>query len=283
MTESIRQILISAPGLLSGASTSPKLDIELLLSEILKVSREYLHTWPDQRLTDEQLLKFQHLLQQRQHGKPIAYILGKQAFWSLTLKVKAATLIPRPETELLVDIILQKFASIKNLSVLDLGTGSGAIALALATEQPTWQITAVDYSFDALGVAQENANYYGITSVAFIHSNWYSNLSNRKYDIIVANPPYIAENDPALHQHVLQYEPKTALISKQDGFADMIEIIDKAKYFLKKNGFIVLEHGYQQSQEVKNILRKYGYTNTQSHTDLSGIMRAASGLYQSEG
>ena len=283
MTESIRQILISAPGLLSGASTSPKLDIELLLSEVLKVSREYLHTWPDQRLTDEQLLKFQHLLQQRQHGKPIAYILGKQAFWSLTLKVNAATLIPRPETELLVDIILQKFASIKNLSVLDLGTGSGAIALALATEQPTWQITAVDYSFDALGVAQENANYYGITSVAFIHSNWYSNLSNRKYDIIVANPPYIAENDPALHQHVLQYEPETALISKQDGFADMIEIIDKAKYFLKKNGFIVLEHGYQQSQEVKNILRKYGYTNTQSHTDLSGIMRAASGLYQSEG
>ena len=283
MTESIRQILISAPGLLSDASASPKLDIELLLSEVLKVSREYLHTWPDQRLTDAQLLKFQHLLQQRQHGKPIAYILGKQAFWSLTLKVNASTLIPRPETELLVDIILQKFASIKNLSVLDLGTGSGAIALALATEQPNWQITAVDYSFDALGVAQENANYYGITSVAFIHSNWYSNLSNRKYDIIVANPPYIAENDPALHQHVLQYEPKAALISKQDGFADILEIIDKAKSFLKKNGFIVLEHGYQQSQEVKNILRKYGYTNIQSHTDLSGIMRAASGLYQSEG
>jgi len=278
MTESIRQILISSPSLLSDASTSPKLDIELLLSEVLKVSREYLHTWPDQRLTDEQLLKFQHLLQQRQHGKPIAYILGKQAFWSLTLKVNAATLIPRPETELLIDIILQRFASIKNLSVLDLGTGSGAIALALATEQPTWQITAVDCSFDALSAAQENANYYGITSVAFIQSNWYSNLGNRKYDIIVSNPPYIAENDPALHQQVLQYEPKTALISKQAGFADIIEIISEAKYFLKKNGFIVLEHGYQQSRQVNNILKQCDYKNIQCHPDLSGIVRAVSAL-----
>ena len=277
MTKSIRQILACSPKALSQVSASEKLDVELLLSAVLGVSREYLHTWPDKILNHAELIGFERLLEERTHGKPVAYILGKKEFWSLTLKVNTATLIPRPETELLVDIILNKFSAIKNLSVLDLGTGSGAIALALATEQPTWQITAVDYCSDALAVARENASNYGITSVEFIQSNWYSNLHNREYDIIVSNPPYIAEGDPTLAQYVLAYEPNTALISGQAGLADILYIIQRAKYFLKKNGFILLEHGHQQNQEVKSILRQYRYKNIQCHTDLSGKLRAVSG------
>ena len=277
MTKSIGQIAACSPQVLSSVSTCPKLDVELLLSAVLSVSREYLYTWPDKIVNQAQLISFENLLGQRKRGKPMAYILGEKEFWSLTLKVNAATLIPRPETELLVDIILNKFSSIKELSVLDLGTGSGAIALALAREQPTWQITAVDCCSEALMVAQENANNYGITSVEFIQSNWYANVHNRKYNIIVSNPPYIAEGDPALEPYVLQYEPKTALIADQAGLGDITDIIQHAKYFLKKNGFILLEHGYQQSQEVKNLLRQCAYKNIQCHADLSGTMRAVSG------
>lgn len=277
MTDSIGKLLKHSPKILSKVSDTPRLDIELLLSKVLKVSREYLHAWDDYLLTDKQCLDFHVLLQKRKDGKPIAYILGKQAFWSLILKVTPATLIPRPETELLVDVILRKFTSTKNLSVLDLGTGSGAIALALAIEQPTWKITALDFSVNSLKIAQENAKNYNIVSVNFIHSNWYGNLKNRNYDIIVSNPPYIAKSDLSLNKYVLQYEPKTAFISDHFGLADITKIVHGSKYFLKKNGLIILEHGYQQNDKVKNILREHSYMNIESHSDLSGVIRAVSG------
>ena len=277
MNDSIRKLLKNYPQILSKVSDSPELDIELLLSKVLKVSREYLHAWGDYLLTDKQCLDFHFLLQKRKDGKPMAYILGKRAFWSLILKVTPDTLIPRPETELLVDVILRKFISIKNLSILDLGTGSGAIALALAIEQPTWKVTALDFSIESLKIAQENAKNYNIVSVNFIHSNWYSNLKNRNYDVIVSNPPYIAKSDLSLNKYVLQYEPKTAFISDHFGLADIIKIVDGSKYFLKKNGFIILEHGYQQNDKVKNILIEHSYMNIESYSDLSGVIRAVSG------
>lgn len=240
------------------------LEVELILSKVLQVSKTYLCTWPDHILTDNEFNGFITLLNSRIKGEPLAYLLGTQDFWTLNLKVNKSTLIPRPDTESLVELILKKSGNKKYLSVLDLGTGSGAIALSLATEQPTWNIIATDISKHTLCVAKQNALKYNIKSVRFLISDWFFALSNKKFDLIVSNPPYISKHDVNLHKIVSKYEPIKALISPKKGTADIEHIVKNATNFLKKEGYLIIEHGCFQFSSTVNSLVYYGYKKLRS-------------------
>lgn len=254
-------------------STSARLDLELLLSKILDKPREFLYAYPDYELSTLQEQDFTFLYQRRLQGEPLAYILGKREFWSLDLAIDAGVLIPRPETELLVEIVLSKCQQSK-LSVVDLGTGSGAIALALASERPTWEIIATDISEDALQVAKNNAKRLNIENVKFYLGDWCSALPEiDNFDVIISNPPYIAENDPHLKQGDVGFEPKLALVAG-NGLVAIAAIIKQAKSKLKSGGYLVLEHGYDQGKPVQELLHKNGYRDILPFKDFAGIDRA---------
>ncbi|WP_119343091.1 peptide chain release factor N(5)-glutamine methyltransferase [Facilibium subflavum] len=279
MPKTIEAALSIAKKALMAVSETPDLDARLLLAFVLDVDTSYLYTWPERMLTMKQQGDFEQLVSQRTHGKPVAYITGWQDFWSLRLKVNEATLIPRADTEIIVEVVLQKFSTRKALSVLDLGTGSGAIALALAFEKPDWQITATDISTKALAVAKDNATRYGLANITFIQSHWYENLQNQRYDVIISNPPYIEHNDVNLCLYVKKYEPMPALISAQNGLADIKEIIKKAPLHLHPDGFMIIEHGFEQAHAVEKIYRQFCFESVQTHCDLSGHKRASSAVY----
>ena len=252
----------------------PQLEAELLLAQVTQLSRAQLHAYSDRNLTTEELAALNNLLERRLNQEPIAYILGYKEFWSKSLHVTKDTLIPRPETENLVEWILNHFSKSQNLTVADLGTGSGAIAIALASEHPQWQITATDYNPNTLAVAQENAMQFQLNNIQFRLGDWFQALIHNDYDLIVSNPPYIAENDPYLPN--LAHEPKAALVAKDSGLADLTILIRDAKNYLKPNGVLVLEHGYEQGAEVRQLLQKKNYKNIQTHRDLSGLERFTS-------
>lgn len=256
---------------------NPELEAEILLCHVLKKNRAYLFAHSEELLNEEQLALFQNLLAERTKGIPIAYLTGEREFWSLNLKVNQHTLIPRHETELLVELALEKIPNEPNCYILELGTGSGAIALALAKERPQWQIVASDISEEALRVAQENAQRHHINNVTFCHSNWYDNIPQRKYHAIVSNPPYIAEQDPHLQEGDLRFEPHRALASGLDGLADLSLIIKQGYDYLLPNGVLLLEHGYDQKLNVRAILRKLGYKNVQCWQDIQGHDRVSGG------
>lgn len=257
------------------ASPTPQLDGELLLAHILNKPRSYFFTWPEALLTKEQLSAFRQLLEQRQQGVPVAYLTGQREFWSLQLKVTEATLIPRPDTELLVELALgmddlpgQKTAA--NIKVADLGTGTGAIALALARERPNWEVTAIDKSPEALAVARENANTHRIPNVRFLEGSWCSPLAEDSMDILVSNPPYIPSDDPHLKEGDVRFEPTTALVSGTDGLDDIRTITQQAVKSLKPGGWLLLEHGYDQGHGVQSILTMAGFRQVRTETDLAG-------------
>lgn len=256
---------------------NPELEAEILLCYVLKKSRAYLFAHPEKLISLEQLNQYQNLLTERAKGIPIAYLTGEREFWSMTLKVNRHTLIPRHETELLVELALEKIPNQPNISVLELGTGSGAIALALAKERPSWHITACDVSQQALEVAQENAQHHQINNVNFYHSNWFSSIPQQHYHAIISNPPYIAEDDPHLHEGDLRFEPQTALSSSQEGLADLELIIKQGYDYLLPHGLLLLEHGYDQKLNVHAILNKLGYTEVQSWRDIQGHDRVSGG------
>ena len=267
---------------LSRAKTNiASLDAELLLAHTLDKPRSFIHARPETLLTDREEDRFLQFVQRRKNSEPLAYITGKQEFWSLTFLVNEYTLIPRPETELLVETILthSQDAGNKALNVLDLGTGSGCIALALARERPRWNITAIDKSKQTLAVARENAVMLQTDNVKFIHSDWFENVPEGNYDIIVSNPPYVAANDPHLKNSSIAYEPDTALCAGIDGLLDIQHIISHAKTYLAPGGLLVLEYGYNQSQTVVDLLRTAEYKDIQSLTDLAGIDRAVVARY----
>ncbi len=284
----IREILSAAASKLSAvkenATDSVTLDAELLLAHSLRKDRSFLYAWPDKLLSNDEQAAFNVLLNKRCAGHPVAYLLGEREFWSLTLQVTSDVLIPHPETELLVEKVLQlKLPAAAK--VLDMGTGSGAIALALASERPEWQLFASDFSAKALEVAKANARNLLLNNIAFLQSNWFESLAvaqtgteqPNKFDLIVSNPPYIVSTDQHLQQGDLRYEPITALESGLDGLRDLREIIDSAPYYLTPKGCVVLEHGFDQAADVLRLLGQAGFKGCEVVKDYNGLDRISIG------
>jgi len=255
-------------------SPSSQLDSEVLMAHVLKKDRSYLRTWPEKQLNTEQFEQFDTLVKARQNGKPIAYILGERDFWSHTFHVSPDVLIPRPDTELLIETTLDLFPTQAAIQIADLGTGSGAIAVSLALEFPNAQITAVDNSEAALRIAQENASQLQCPNVNFVKSDWLNKVSITNFDIIISNPPYIDSSDKHLNGGDVKHEPKSALIAQKNGLQDIETIATEAKTRLKKNGFLLLEHGFQQGNSVKTLLESRGYKRIQQFKDIQGHTRA---------
>lgn len=258
--------------LLSG---SPALEAEVLLGHILGRNRAWLRAWPERTLTTEQCDQFTQSVTRRAEGFPIAYLIGEREFWSRSFLVRPAVLIPRPDTELLIERALDIIPAHEVAHVLELGTGSGAIAVTLAIERPSARITATDISRDALEVATLNASRLGAQNIRFLQGNWLEpNLPPRSFDLIVSNPPYIADQDPHLSQGDLRFEPLLALASGPDGLDAIREIAQSARDVLKPGGQLLLEHGYQQASAVADLLEQLGYARIHHHPDLQGHLRA---------
>ncbi len=258
-------------------SPTAKLDAEVLLSHVLGVDRVYLLTWPERLLTNSEWQTMQALVAQRANGIPVAYLIGQREFWSLPLQVNNSTLIPRPDTEVLVETALQ-LSLPPAARVLDLGTGTGAIALALKSSQPQWQVTAVDRERAAVTLAQHNANSLKL-AVAVIQSDWFAALPEQQFDLIVSNPPYIDGDDPHLQQGDVRFEPTTALVAAQQGLADLFHIIDTAPLFLAPAGWLVLEHGWQQGAAVRSQLTRQGYQQVTTVCDYANLERVTIGQW----
>ena len=268
----IKQALAQA-NTLQRISDSWKLDAELLLADSIKQSREYLFTWPSQELTESQLKKFDDYCCRRSTGEPIAYILGRQAFWDFELIVNPSVLIPRPETELLVETALEVLDDSASAAVLDLGTGSGAIALALAANNKRWAVTAVDSSESALGVARENTKLLQLSNIEFMQTSWCDGLPTDHFDLIAANPPYVETGDKHLSEGSLPFEPIAALVAGENGLADIRAIAEQSRQCLKKNSWLLIEHGFKQKQAVEKILLETGYENVECVKDLAKLDR----------
>ena len=253
------------------------LEANLILQYLLKKNRAWLISHDRDVLTDDQQQDFYALLQRRLVGEPIAYILGLREFYGLPLKVTQATLIPRPDTETLVEAAFQKNSVNVAWDILDLGTGTGAVALAIAKHRPTCNLIGVDASVEALAVAIENAQRLDLKNVRFIESNWFSDLAAERFNLIVSNPPYIAEGDCHLTQGDLRFEPRSALVSGVDGLDDIRRIIQDAPNYLKPNGWLMLEHGYDQAQSVASLLKEHGFSQIDHTQDLAGTLRVTFG------
>lgn len=260
-------------------SQSCALDAQLLLLHVLeKTQRSYLLTWPDKALTDQQQSAYQHLLQRRINGEPIAHILGQREFWGLPLFVNNSTLIPRSDSETLVEAALAQITQNKMQAgrLLDLGTGTGAIALALKSELPDWQVDAVEQNPTAVELAQRNCQHLKLP-INLYQGSWFEPLPANQYAIIVSNPPYIDSNDPHLAQGDVRFEPRSALVAQEQGLADIKWIIQSAVKHLQPSACLLLEHGFEQANAVREIFLQQGYVNVQTTQDLSGQQRVTQG------
>lgn len=249
-------------------SPTARLDIELLLAAALGKPRSFLHTWPERIVSSEAALTFASYLQRRRTGEPVAYILGQQGFWKLDLEVAPHTLIPRPETEMLVEAALELVPGFAPNRVLDLGTGTGAIALALASERPNWQVTAVDRVIEAVALAERNRQRLHLDNAKVLNSHWFSALEGQRFDVIISNPPYIASADPHLDTGDVRFEPNSALVAGVDGLDDLRLITRQAPAHLNAGGWLLLEHGYDQGAAVRDLLSGQGFEKIQTRRDL---------------
>lgn len=257
-------------------SPSERLDAELLLAAAIGKSRSFLHTWPERIVSREAAETFAGYLQRRRAGEPVAYILGQQGFWKLDLEVAPHTLIPRPDTELLVEAALELQAATP-AKVLDLGTGTGAIALALAHDRPAWQVTAVDRVEEAVALAERNRQRLGLGNVQVLASHWFGALGGQRFDLIISNPPYIAAADPHLAAGDVRFEPSSALVAGTDGLDDLRLIVDQAPEHLLPGGRLLLEHGYDQAEAVRRLMTERGFAEVESRRDLGGHERITLG------
>jgi release factor glutamine methyltransferase len=294
-------------------TSASRIEVQCLLQQALGVARAYLFAHPERVLSNAESATYEVIFQRRLGGEPIAYILGEREFYGLKFKVTPDTLIPRPETELLVELALERIPTSYPsfplpqsapsqalprwereaklplpsgegwgggaFHVLDLGTGSGAIALAIAHQRPNVKVWACDFSASALTVARANAEHLAINNVEFVESNWYSAFTGQHFDIIVSNPPYIAIDDQHLSQGDVRFEPSTALVGGKDGLDDIRQIILQASAYLNPAGWLMLEHGYDQAPSVRELMQKTGFESVFSARDISGIDRCSGGQF----
>lgn len=257
-------------------SDSPKRDAEILLGFVTGRSRTYLMAFAETALSAEQLRQLEILLQRRVRGEPVAYLVGEREFWSLPLSVSPATLIPRPDTELLVELALDRLPA-EDCELLDLGTGTGAVALALASERPGCRVTGVDLQPDAVALAQHNARKLGIRNAQFVAGSWFAPLPGRRFALIASNPPYIDEQDPHLAQGDVRFEPVSALVAADSGLADLAAIVAQAADYLLPAGWLLLEHGWRQGAAVRRLMRQAGFSFVTTHNDYGGNERVTLG------
>jgi release factor glutamine methyltransferase len=257
-------------------SDSALLDAQILLAYVLEKETVYLMTWPERELNTDQKSAFEALIEQRINGVPVAYLTGTREFWSLPLKVNDSTLIPRPDTEILVETALAY--CLPQSSILDLGTGSGAIILALASELPNTRCVAVDFNQNAVSLASENAVLLNIKNVTFKQSDWFEDVQGQ-FDVIVSNPPYIDKNDKHLQQGDLRYEPISALVATENGLSDIRLIVSGAKTYLNENGSLMIEHGFEQGQAVREIFESLAYDNIKTIKDYGANERITIATY----
>lgn len=274
-TQSIKSALAFATVKLN--HDEAKLEAQLLLQHVLNVNRAWLIAHENDALQANQHAAFEALLNRRLNGEPIAYILGGRAFYGLDLLVTPDTLIPRPDTETLVEAALAKIPMAAHPSILDLGTGSGAIALAIAKNRPQASVIAVDASKAALAVAKKNAQNLSIDNVEFVLSNWFQHLNNQPFDVILSNPPYIEENDAHLSQGDLRFEPISALSSGEDGLNDIRQIIENSLVHLQPQGWLMLEHGFNQADKVADLMANTGFVSIETIKDFGGNNRVTIG------
>ena len=275
---SVQALLRSARDL---PGDSPTRDAEILLCHCLGKSRSWLYTWPEFDVSGAPLAQYNALLARRSQGEPVAYLTGSREFWSLDIKVAPSTLIPRPETETLIEWAVQ-LPLAEDIAALDLGTGTGAIALALAREKPQWQVTGVDQSEDAVQLARSNAETNHLSRVVFEYSDWYEAVAGSRFSLIVSNPPYVQADDPHLSTGDVRYEPRSALVAEQHGHADLAHIITNAPEYLLAGGWLLLEHGFDQGPEVRQLLQARGFGAVQTRRDLAGQERISGGQWHAE-
>ena len=278
MSQTLEQAIAAGANLLAPSSESAKLDAQVLLLHILQKPHSYLFTWPEHELNAEQQQQFNTFCQRRLNGEPVAHITGQREFWSLSLEVNATTLIPRPDTETLVEQALEVTVP-ATAKVLDLGTGTGAIALALGSEMPNWQITAVDRVSDAVALATRNQQRLAINNVHVKQSNWFSELHGEKFNLIVTNPPYIESSDIHLNQGDVRFEPLSALVADDCGMSDIKQIITQSRDYLLSNGYLLIEHGFEQGEAVRHFFEKMAFVNIKTVKDLGNNDRVTLALW----
>lgn len=271
----MRALLADASARLGGEDA--RSEAERLLAHVLERPRAWLYAWPEHQPTPAQRAEFERLLAARVGGAPVAYLLGRRAFWTFDIEVTPAVLIPRPETELLVELALARLPPDRPSAMADLGTGSGAIALAIARERPLARVLATDIGADALAVASSNAQRLGLGNVVFAEGDWCAALGDARFDLIASNPPYIEAGDPHLAQGDLRQEPLRALASGVDGLDAIREIIAAAPRHLLPGGWLLLEHGHDQAARVRELLAMQGFAEVASAVDLAGHERVCFG------
>ncbi|WP_310607868.1 peptide chain release factor N(5)-glutamine methyltransferase [Buttiauxella brennerae] len=259
-------------------SESPRRDAEILLGFVTGKARTFILAFGETELTAQQQQQLDVLLARRVKGEPVAHLVGEREFWSLPLRVSPVTLIPRPDTECLVEQALARMPA-SACSVLDLGTGTGAVALAIASERPDCDVTALDLIPEAVELARDNASRLGITNVKVLQSNWFSGLNTERFAVIVSNPPYIDGEDPHLSQGDVRFEPRSALVADNQGLADLRVLVESSRNFLEPGGWLLLEHGWLQAAQVRELFTQAGYTEIQSCQDYGGNDRLTLGRF----
>ena len=273
----IREALERAASQLTPGSATARLDAEVLLSKALGVPRHQPYAFPERKLTPETADRYRALIEGRAKGEPVAYLIGEQEFWSLSLQVTPATLIPRPETERLVELALELIPPDAAWRIADLGTGSGAIALAIASERPRCRVVATDISTEALAVARNNAERLSLEAIEFRNGDWFKGLDDKLFELVVCNPPYVAENDPHLSRGDVRFEPAGALVSIDNGLGAIRHICEGSGGVLLEGGCLILEHGFNQGPAVRELMSTSGYTEIRQFQDYSGHDRVTRG------
>ncbi len=273
----VAESLHRAQARLAPLHNTARLDSELLLAHLLGRERTWIHTWPEHRLDEATRRHFEQLVEKRRQGWPVAYLTGHCGFWSLSLEVNPSTLIPRPETELLVEQALERIPADARWRIADLGTGSGAVAIAVARERPRCRIVATDRCATALATAGRNAVATGVSNIVFRSGDWYRPLRGERFHLILSNPPYVAENDPHLSRGDLRFEPPTALVAGSDGLDAIRTLIEDGRNHLEAGGWLLLEHGFDQGSTVTALLHRAGYRDIARYEDLAGHHRVSGG------